>query len=130
MSILGVVVATVIGMVLGALWYSPAVFGNQWMRSLGKTKEELGSPTVPMAGSVVASLMSAVGVALLHAWVGVDGVGMALSLGLILGLLIIFPALLSDNLFCGWGWDMLFIQSGYRVVSVVLMSLAIYWIGG
>ena len=129
MSIIGVVVATIIGMALGALWYSPMLFGNQWMQSLGKSKEELGSPTGPMIGSVLASFLTAVGVALLHAWVGVDHVGVALGLGLTLGLLIIFPAFLSDNLFCGWGWDLLLIQAGYRVVSVVLMSVAVYWIG-
>lgn len=95
----------------------------------GKTRETLGSPTLPMIGSVFASLLSAIGVALLHSWIGVDSFTLSLGLGLALGLLIIFPALLSDNLFCDWGWDLLFIQSGYRVLSVVLMSLAIYWIG-
>ena len=99
------------------------------MQSLGKTRETLGSPTVPMIGSVFASSLSAIGVALLHTWTGVDSFGLSLGLGLTLGLLIIFPALLSDNLFCGWGSDLLLIQSGYRVLSVVLMSLAIYWIG-
>ncbi|WP_375171883.1 DUF1761 domain-containing protein [Marinobacter sp.] len=130
MSIVGVLVATVIGMVLGALWYSPALFGEQWMRSLGKSRETLGSPTWPMIGSILASLLSALGVALLHAWIGVDSLGLALGIGVTLGLLIIFPAFLSDNLFCGWGWPLLWIQSGYRIVSVLLMSVAIYLVDG
>ena len=52
----------------------------------------------------------------------------AVGVGLVLGLLIVFPALLSDNLFCRWGTKLLMIQSGYRVMSVVLMSLALYFV--
>ena len=37
---------------LGALWYSPVLFGKQWMQRVGKPPETLGSSTLPMAGSV------------------------------------------------------------------------------
>ena len=40
----------------------------------------------------------------------------------------IFPALLSDNLFCGWGAKLLLIQSGYRVLSVILMSVTMLYV--
>ncbi|PCJ14914.1 MAG: hypothetical protein COB04_14065 [Gammaproteobacteria bacterium] len=125
LNLLGVIVATVIGMALGALWYSPLLFGNQWMQSINKTPETLGSPTGPMIGSVIASLLTALGVALLFSFVGVDDLSTGIKIGLILGLFIIFPALLSDNLFCGWGSPLLLIQSGYRALSVLLMSMAL-----
>ena len=128
-NLIGVVVATVIGMILGAVWYSPVLFGNRWMQCIGKTPETLGSPTGPMIGSVFASLMSAVGVSLVHAYIGVDSLSMGIGMGLILGVLIVFPALLSDNLFCGWGTELLLIQSGYRILSVLLMSIAVTYIG-
>lgn len=130
MSILSVLIATMVGMVLGAVWYSPALFGNQWMQALGKTKETLGSATLPMIGSVLASLMTAVGVFAIHSLAGVDSVSQALMVGLVLALLIIFPAFLSDNLFCGWGRRLLLIQSGYRMLSVLLMSVVVYSISG
>lgn len=41
---LAVVAATVVAMVLGFVWYYPAVFGNAWMKELGKTREQLGNP--------------------------------------------------------------------------------------
>ena len=119
----GILVAALAGMFLGALWYSPLLFGKAWMRAIGKTPETLGLPTGPMIGSMIASVLSAVGVSLIFFLIGVDSLDVALGVGMILGLLIIFPALLSDNLFCGWGSRLLLIQSGYRVLSVVLMSL-------
>lgn len=125
-NVIAVVSATVTGMVLGALWYSPMLFGNQWMKCLGKTPETLGSATAPMIGSVIASLMTAIGVAFLSHYIGVNSINMALHTGFILAFLIIFPAFLSDSLFCGWGTKLLLIQAGYRMVSVVLMSIVVY----
>ena len=125
---LGVLVATIVGMVLGAVWYSPLLFGNRWMKCLGKTPETLGSATLPMIGSVLACSLSAIGVAILFSLVGASSLPDALSLGVVLGLFIIFPALLSDNLFCGWGNTLLLIQSGYRVTSILCMCVVVYWV--
>ncbi len=127
-NIIAVIAATVVGMVLGALWYSPFLFGDKWMKCLGKTPETLGSATGPMIGSIIASLLTAIGVALLSHLIKVNSFEMALHTGLVLALLIIFPAFLSDSLFCGWGRGLLFIQSGYRMVSVIVMSIVIYFI--
>ncbi len=41
MNLVPVVIAGVINMIIGALWYSPFVLGKLWMRSMGKTEEEL-----------------------------------------------------------------------------------------
>lgn len=128
LNITGILVATVAGMILGALWYSSLLFGNAWMKCIGKTPDTLGKPTVPMIGSVIASLLSATGVALMFSLIDVSSLPVAIGTVLILGLLIIFPALLSDNLFCGWGARLLVIQSGYRAASVILMSLAMHYV--
>ena len=128
LNLLEILAATVIGMVLGALWYSPILFGNAWMKCIGKTPETLGNPTIAMTGSIFASLLTAVGISLIFSIVNTTDLSTAIGIGAILGLLIIFPALLSDSLFCGWGNQLLMIQSGYRVISVFLMSLAVYFI--
>lgn len=98
------------------------------MKSIGKTPETLGSATKPMVGSVIASLLTAIGVSLICLFAGVASLSMGLSVGLTLGLLIIFPALLSDNLFCGWGTKLLLIQLGYRALSVLLMSVVLVYV--
>jgi hypothetical protein len=128
MSIIGILVAAIVAMALGALWYSPLLFGNKWMQAVGKTKETLGGEAMPMILSIVASLLTAIAVAILHEAIGVGSALQAAHIGLILGLLIIFPAFLSDYAFCGWSNTLLLIQSGYRIISILLMSLVIYFI--
>jgi len=123
LSIIGIVAATAAGMILGALWYSPLLFGRAWMESIGKTEEELGSARGPMIGSVLACLLTALALGFLLSAAGVRSPGDGALLGLVVGLGIVFPALLSDNLFCGWGRRLLLIQSGYRVLYIVVMSV-------
>lgn len=41
MNWLAVLVSAAAYYILGALWYTPMLFGNQWMNLIGKTKEEL-----------------------------------------------------------------------------------------
>ncbi len=38
---LAVVVAAVASMIIGAIWYSPRVFGRMWMRLTGKTMDQM-----------------------------------------------------------------------------------------
>ena len=120
--------ATLAGIVLGALWYSPLLFGHQWMRSLGKTTDTLGSQTRVMIGSVLANFLTALGLFLLFDLLSSVDLTMAITVGAIVGFLIIFPALLSDNLFCDWGTSLLFIQFGYRILTVILMSLILFFL--
>jgi hypothetical protein len=127
LNLIGIVVATIIGMTLGALWYSPLLFGKQWMESIGKTPETLGRTKGPMIGSIIASLMTAIGISIIYSFslIEVGSLSQGILFGLTFGVLIIFPAMLSDNLFCGWGNRLLIIQSGYRAISVLLMSIAL-----
>jgi len=124
----GIIIATITGMILGALWYSPLLFGNLWMKSIGKTPETLGSTIKPIIGSIIANLLTAFGIAILFSFVGVESFSKAITIGAVSGILIIFPAMLSDNLFCGWGGTLLFIQTGYRVITVIFMSIIMYFV--
>ena len=41
---IAVVVAAVVALVIGFIWYSRPVFGNRWMAYLGTTQAQLGNP--------------------------------------------------------------------------------------
>ena len=43
-SLLSVVVAAVLAVAVGVVWYSPLFFGPMWMRSLGKSIADLDMP--------------------------------------------------------------------------------------
>ena len=117
-----ILAATVAGMLIGAAWYSPLLFGNAWLRALGKTEDELVSPGPAMAGSALCCLLSALGMAVIVAWFGItSGFGGALA-GAFFGLTLVATAMLSDSLFCGTGWQLYFIQAGYRATYLVVMG--------
>lgn len=127
-NFVGVIVAAISGMALGALWYSPVLFGNAWMEAVGLTEENPGSATTPMIGSMVASVVTAFALAWIISMTGVSEISGAVLLGLITGGGLVFTAMLSDNLFCGWGFKLLWIQTGYRVLTIVIMCVVIVWL--
>ncbi len=53
---LAVLVGTVLSMALGALWYGP-LFGQTWLKLIGKTEEELESSPVMYLKTAVAALI-------------------------------------------------------------------------
>ncbi len=42
-NVLAIIVAAIVPLVLGFLWYNPALFGNVWMRESGMTEEKMKS---------------------------------------------------------------------------------------
>lgn len=60
---LAVVLAALSTMVVGSIWYSPKVFGNKWMKLIGKSEKELGknksAATQAILITLVVSFLSA-----------------------------------------------------------------------
>lgn len=71
-----VLVAAVISMVLGALWYSPVLFGKKWMHFMGMNMEEMGKhskeATKGYVIGFIASLVTAYVLAYLMAFYGAE----------------------------------------------------------
>src|SRR5258708_3952514 len=42
-NLIPVILAALVNMVIGMLWYSPYLFGKYWMKVQGKTKEDMNS---------------------------------------------------------------------------------------
>jgi len=81
---LAIVVAAVVALVIGFIWYSPRVLGNRWMTYLGTTQAQLGNPgPTGMAVGVIASLVNAWVLAVLSLNLG----GKSLTDGAMLGVL-------------------------------------------
>ncbi len=72
MNVLAVVVAAAIPMIMGFIYYHPAVAGSIWMRANGFTKEGVGNgpkPILYLVCLVVSFLLA------LHFWANVTGAG-------------------------------------------------------
>lgn len=74
-EVLGIVLATVASIVVGALWYSPLLFGPLWMRETGLTEAKMKSmsttPAQAIAIAVVLGILFAILLNVLFTWIGV-----------------------------------------------------------
>ena len=122
---LAVLAATVAGMAIGALWYSPVVLGKQWMEAIGKTPEELGNPAQAMAGQLVATIVTAVVLAVVIAWSGSIGLVGGAIVGLIVWLGFVMTALLPSVLFEGRSTTLLAINASCQLVTYAVMGAII-----
>ncbi len=124
-----VLVAAVAAFVLGALWYSPLLFANAWVKAHGHTPEKLaqlqaGAPKAYAVSFVAFIVMAAVlsmlldhlGVVTAHQgalWAAHIWLGFAATIGLM-------ATLYSGARFSVWAID-----AGYQLVYLVLMGAII-----
>lgn len=107
---------------IGGLWFSPILFGKQWADSIGKSKEELGSPIVAMSLFLATSVVRVFLIAILFQFAGLDTTGEGILGGLLVAAIIFFTSLynagFTGHLRTKWWW----IQATYEIVGVVVMA--------
>lgn len=92
-NIFAVLVAGLVPMLIGMVWYSKMGFGNLWMSLIGKTEEEIlesakGKELQMYGGSLVAAMITSFVIAVLtNAWISSAAPSSALMAGLTVGLL-------------------------------------------
>lgn len=124
--VLPIVVAAVAAFVLGALWYSPALFGKAWVAANGLTAEKIEAmrASAPRAYTVsfLCNLVMAAALCVLLqrigivSWLtgaklgGLVGIGFAATLGLTANMY-------SDRKLSAWAID-----AAYQIAYLVLMG--------
>ncbi len=124
-SLWAVLAATVVGMGIGALWYSPVLFANPWMQALGKTPEELSNPTRAMAAMPGNMLLTAVVLALLMGGLGASGIGAGILWGTVVWAGFALTSHVNLFLFEARKPVLFFINIGHLWVTYVLMGIVI-----
>lgn len=123
---LAILAVTVLGFVLGGLYYSPLLFANAWMKELGKKPEDLqregAGAAFPFVVAFVTALVTAIVIGALVRSLGVATFGNGAVLGLVCGVGFSAASTFSDLAFCGFSMKLAAIQSGYRVTYCVLMG--------
>ena len=128
-SLLATVVATVLGFVLGALWYGP-LFGRRWMAAVGMTPEEIRrdfSPAKVYGATFVLGLIASYVFGL---YVGPDpGRAFSIVAGAAAGLCWVATALATNYLFERRPAALIAINGGYHAVRFTLIGLAFGLLG-
>lgn len=130
LNLIAVLVAAVTAMALGALWYSPLMFGNIWMKLSGMTKGDInktkkrGVGKLYLAGFIGSLLMSYVLSFLIYA-TGSTNMGDGVKIGMITWAGFVIPLLLSSILWEGKPLKLYILNVTYWLISLVLMTIVI-----
>jgi hypothetical protein len=119
-----VALAALSAFLLGGLWYSPAMFANQWMRLTGQSEETLksGSMAVIFGGALVLNLIAAWVLAM---FLGPMPLKYATLAGLSVGLCWVATSLGVNYLFERRPLGLWLINSGYFVLQFTIMGAII-----
>jgi len=114
LNFLAILLAAIINMIIGALWYSRALFGNQWMAHLGlKEDEASASPwtyvIVFLLGLIIAVLMAMF-------LQGSAGAIEGLMYGAVIGLGFVIPTVLTHYLMEQRKAGFMFIVAGHELL--------------
>lgn len=119
---LAVLVCTAIAVVLGALWYSPVLFGNAWIKGVGLKKEDISrsDSSKAMTGSaMIAFVMNVVLASFIIMtqtktfWVGVH-------VGALVGAGFITMVLFMNSLFEKRSLKVWLINSFYHIILLMI----------
>jgi hypothetical protein len=120
---IAVIVAAVVALVIGFIWYSPPVFGNRWMAFLGTTQAQLGNPgPTGMAVGVIASVVNAWALALLSVNLGGKTITDGVMLGILAWLGFMATITAAQISFEKKPWGLWLLNNAHNVIVQVIMA--------
>lgn len=130
---LAVIIAAAATMAIGFLWYSPMLFGKTWMKIMGHTAEGMKKEQKEMgkwyALSAVAALVTAYVLshvmALSENFYHYTPVMTGVISGFWMWLGFVGPVQLTDVIFGKRNWTLFGINTGYQLVSLLVMGVII-----
>ena len=121
-----ILLATLSRMVLGALWYSPVLFLNPWMRMTGITRDQMREGFGgKIAGDIVGSFLMAGAMAHMVLWAGATEVLGGLLVGFICWLGFVAVATISTVTYEKRPFGVWVIHNSYNLVSLLAKGLII-----
>jgi hypothetical protein len=119
---LAVVFAAVAGMMLGAIWYMPGVFGDAWRAALGHERWRHADPRITVPVRMIATGITAFSLAVLLSGAGVTTLAGSLRLGLVVGAGVVAPTIVGDFQYMGRTWRLIGLTAGHRLLHILSMS--------
>ena len=130
LNILGIALAALTAMIIGAAWYSSKLFGVAWMKELGvSSPEQLGSPTKAMISAVIMNVVSAFALALVFSWQGAETSTDALMTSLVVGIGLVLSNQLMRDRFHGASTRLSLINGANTVVVYLAMGTVLFYVG-
>ena len=131
LNILSLILAALVPMVMGMIWYSKPLFGKAWMDSIGMTEEKQrsGNMAVMMGVSLIMAFLIAFFMVNFCNGAGQEGVAGEFDTfkhgamhGIILSFFVIIPIFISNGLFEQKTWKNMLINGFYWMVTLAIMG--------
>ncbi|MDI9355457.1 MAG: DUF1761 domain-containing protein [Chitinophagaceae bacterium] len=138
MNYISFFISVFVPLVMGYIYYHPALLGNVWMKANGFTKESLGNGPKPVL-YLLALLVSCLFTSFLWAWTtGVGGQEQlqvvdpidghsyvtfkhGVAHGIIFSITVLLPIFITMKIFEMRKWAWVFVNWGYWSITVMLM---------
>jgi hypothetical protein len=124
---LAVIVGAVVYFAIGAVWFTPQLFGKPWMAAIGWDESRPRPEMNPISyvGPAVFYLVSAIATGLLAKATGTDTLAEGIVLGLVVGIGYALVVTATDAVFDPnkpkpWNWFA--ISGAYHVVSLAIVG--------
>jgi hypothetical protein len=114
-------------MVLGAIWYSPLLFGQVWMQGIGKSKEQVAadSSSANYIGALVTSFVASYGIARLMVWTARDTIADGIVFGLFVGICFVSTSMGVSDSFEGRRRSLSVINIMYHITGLIVVGIII-----
>lgn len=125
---LAVVACVVVSMISGGLWFGPKTFFPAWWKAIGKTEKDTpggDNMAVMWGGTVLASFVQAVSMAIMVNYMGKSSGGATLTSGMMAGFMLWFGFVaatsLTNKLFAGQlkAWVL---ETGNHFINFILFG--------
>ncbi len=123
-NIWAVLVSGVLHWIVGALWYSPVLFGKPWaeLMKLDMSSDEEGPSVLLYLGGLIVGIVMAAGLALLLSLTGTTAIPAAIAIALVAWLAFTAAPAFANAIF-GGSVPLWAINNAYPLVTVILMSV-------
>ncbi|MBK8518027.1 MAG: DUF1761 domain-containing protein [Saprospiraceae bacterium] len=127
-NILSLIIATLLPMIIGFIYYGKGLFGKAWMESIGMTEEKAKSANMGkvMGISIVMSFLIAFFMLQFCNGLGQEGqfdtFKHGAAHGIIVSLFLVVPIFISNGLFEQKSWKNMLINGLYWVITLALMG--------
>ncbi len=123
---LAVIVATLVYFILGAIWYSPILFGNVWMKLRNLSKETMDDPNpIIYLYSFILQFIAVLSLALFMTAMDIESAGNGSLIGFGAGAGFVFTLAGTTGIFSDVPLKLHFLDNGYHVVGLVLAGLVL-----
>lgn len=128
MNFLAIIIAAIVNVIIGSLWYSPLLFAKPWAKASGMKKEDMGKDYKMSAGMYVPPLIAAFVTSFVLAWflnaLHITSVGGGIEIGFLawLGFTTTAQVLNSWVFSNGRPKELYLINTGYHLVIFCIMG--------